>query len=89
MVFEAPKSTVVTGCFLKSACTQDKVIYTLSQLKQGTLEDITKKLKEFEPKVNAFTHQKNAAEVLDYLFEKGLVKLTRQNGKLSYNLVNA
>ncbi|UOE46338.1 hypothetical protein MTO98_18215 [Mucilaginibacter sp. SMC90] len=75
--------------YTKVTCTQDKVIYTLSQLKQATVADITLKLGELEPAVNAFTHEKNTIEVLDYLFERGMVKITRQNGELNYNLVNA
>ncbi|QTE38383.1 hypothetical protein J3L18_04710 [Mucilaginibacter gossypii] len=75
--------------FAKVTCTQDKVIYTLSQLKQATVADIALKLKEYEPAVNAFTHEKNTIEVLNYLFDRGLVKITKQNGELNYNLVNA
>jgi hypothetical protein len=73
--------------YAKVTCTQDKVIYTLSQLKQATIADIAVKLREYEPSVNTFTHEKNAAEVLDYLFARGMVKITKQNGELSYNLV--
>jgi len=73
--------------YAKVTCTQDKVIYTLSQLKQATVADIAVKLKEYEPSVNTFTHEKNAAEVLDYLFARGMVKITKQNGELNYNLV--
>ncbi|HEX8019156.1 hypothetical protein [Mucilaginibacter sp.] len=73
--------------YAKVTCTQDKVIYTLSQLKQVTVADIAVKLREYEPSVNTFTHEKNAAEVLDYLFARGMVKITKQNGELNYNLV--
>jgi hypothetical protein len=73
--------------YAKVTCTQDKVIYTLSQLKQATVADIAVKLREYEPSVNTFTHEKNAAEVLDYLFARGMVKITKQNGELNYNLV--
>jgi hypothetical protein len=75
--------------YAKVACTQDKVIYTLSQLKQATVADIALKLREYEPAVNTFTHEKNTAEVLDYLFARGMVKITKINGELNYNLVNA
>lgn len=75
--------------YAKVTCTQDKVIYTLSQLKQATVADIALKLKEYEPTVNTFTHEKNTIEVLDYLFARGLVKISKQNGQLSYNLANA
>jgi len=73
----------------KVTCTQDKVVYTLSQLKHATVADIALKLREYEPAVNTFTHEKNTIEVLNYLFDRGLVKITKQNGKLSYNLVSA
>lgn len=75
--------------YAKATCTQDKVIYTLSQLKQATAADIAWKLREYEPAVNSFTHEKNTIEVLDYLFARGMVKITKQNGELNYNLVNA
>ncbi|WP_426587850.1 hypothetical protein [Mucilaginibacter sp. R-33] len=79
----------IPGQYAKVACTQDKVIYTLSQLKHATVADIALKLKEYEPAVNTFTHEKNTIEVLDYLFDRGLVKITKQNGELNYNLVKA
>ncbi|WEA02179.1 hypothetical protein [Mucilaginibacter sp. SJ] len=75
--------------YAKVTCTQDKVIYTLSQLKQATVADIALKLREYEPTVNTFTHEKNTIEVLDYLFARGLVKISKQNGQLNYNLINA
>jgi hypothetical protein len=73
--------------YAKVACTQDKVIYALSQLKHATVADIATKLREYEPSVSMFTHEKNAAEVLDYLVARGMVKITKQNGELNYNLV--
>jgi hypothetical protein len=75
--------------YAKVACTQDKVIYALSQLKQATVADIALKLREYEPSVNTFTHEKNTAEILDYLFDRGIVKISKQNGELNYNLVSA
>ena len=85
--FEACKNPQQPNRYAKVACTQDKVIFALSELKQATADDIAAKLSEFEPSVNAYTHQKNTCEVLDYLFDRGMVKITRQNGELNYNLV--
>lgn len=85
--FEACNNTQSPNKFARVSCTQDKVIFALAELKQGTVADITEKLSQFEPSVNAYTHQKNASEVLDYLFARGMVKITKQNGELSYNLV--
>jgi hypothetical protein len=85
--FEACNNVQASNRFAKVSCTQDKVIFALAQLKQATIEDITAKLSEIEPAVNAYTQQKNATEVLDYLFARDMVKITKQNGELSYNLV--
>jgi hypothetical protein len=61
-----------------SAGVQNNVIYALAQLKEATANEVAIKLGVLEPATPPFTHQKNAEDVLKYLFNKG--------GELSYNL---
>jgi hypothetical protein len=70
----------------EGACTQDNVIYALAQLKEATADEVAAKLSSLAPGTTLFTHQKNAEEVLNYLFNKGLIKAINKNGQLNYNL---
>jgi hypothetical protein len=65
---------------------QNNVIYALAQLKEATANEVAVKLSALEPATPPFTHQKNAEDVLKYLFNKGLIKAINKGGELSYNL---
>jgi hypothetical protein len=69
-----------------NACTQDNVIYALAQLKEATATEVAVKLSSFAPETDLPIHQKNAEDVLNYLFNKGLIKAINKNGELNYNL---
>lgn len=66
--------------------TQDKVIYALALLKEATANQVALKLASFDAETPAVTHQKNAEDILNYLFNKGLIKAINKNGELNYNL---
>lgn len=68
------------------ACTQDNVIYALAQLKEATASEVAAKLSLFAPETDLAVHQKNAEDILNYLFNKGLIKAINKNGELNYNL---
>lgn len=68
------------------ASTQDKVVYALAQLKEATANEVALKLSSLEPETTPIIHQKNAEDVLYYLFNKGLIKAINKNGVLNYNL---
>jgi hypothetical protein len=70
----------------QAASTQDNVIYALAQLKEATADEVAAKLSLLAPETTLLTHQKNAEDVLNYLFNKGLIKAINKNGKLNYNL---
>jgi MoaA/NifB/PqqE/SkfB family radical SAM enzyme len=72
--------------FEKSACTQDNVIYALAQLKEATANEVAVKLNSLDPETDPLTHQKDAEDILNYLFNKGLIKAINKNGALNYNL---
>jgi len=72
--------------YVAGACTQDNVIFALAQLKEATADEVAVKLSEYEPGMSTATHQKNACEVLNYLFDKGLIKAVSHKGELSFNL---
>ncbi|TFF30423.1 hypothetical protein [Mucilaginibacter psychrotolerans] len=57
-----------------AASLQDNVVYALAQLEYATAPQVAQKLWQHDPQTNLATHQKNAEEVLTYLFDKGLIK---------------
>jgi len=70
----------------RNACTQDNVIYALAQLKEGTAKEVAARLSTLDPQTESFIHKKNAEDILNYLFEKGLIKAINVKGEIRYNL---
>jgi hypothetical protein len=65
---------------------QDKVLYVLAQLGEGTAPDVAAKLTEYEPNEAPQALHRQAEQVLMNLYEKGLIKGVEQDGEVSYNL---
>jgi hypothetical protein len=70
----------------RNGCTQSHVVYALAQLKEATAKEVAAKLRELDPQITLFTHLKNAEDILNYLFNKGLIKAINKNGEINYNL---
>lgn len=68
------------------ACTQSNVVFALAQLDAATAAEVANKLSALEPGTDPFIHKKNADDILNYLFNKGLIKANNIDGKLTYNL---
>jgi hypothetical protein len=56
------------------ASVDENVVYALGQLEYATAPQVAEKLHEFEPQTAIETHQQNVREVLEALFNKGLIK---------------
>ena len=56
------------------ASVQDNVVYALAQLQYASAPQVAAKLAEFDPQTDIQTHQQNAKNVLEGLFNKGLIK---------------
>jgi hypothetical protein len=84
--FEEFKPLHVPHKYDQSASTQDNVIFALAQLKEASAEEVASKLDSLESDTDHLMHQKNAEDVLSYLFNKGLIKAINKNGELNYNL---
>jgi hypothetical protein len=67
-------------------CVQNNVVFALAHLEEATADEVALKLSSLEPGTNPATHQKNAEDVLNYLFNKGLIKANNKGGKLFFNL---
>jgi hypothetical protein len=57
-----------------AASMQDNVVYALAQLEYATAPEVAAKLAIFEPQTDIQTHQQNAKNILEGLFNKGLIK---------------
>ncbi|GAA3964461.1 hypothetical protein [Mucilaginibacter dorajii] len=68
------------------ACAQNNVVFALAHLEEATADEVARKLSSLEPGTSPATHQKNADDILNYLFDKGLIKANNKGGKLVFNL---
>lgn len=64
---------------------ENRVIFALASLEQGSAEEVFTKLKEFEPGIQNVT-LKFIKRHLYNLYDKGLLKGNKDNGELIYNL---
>ncbi|MDN3583370.1 hypothetical protein [Mucilaginibacter flavus] len=67
-------------------CVQNNVIFALAYLEEASADEVAEKLSSLEPGTNPAIHQKNAEDILNYLFDKGLIKANNKAGKLVFNL---
>ena len=67
------------------ASLQDNVVYALAQLEYATAPQVAAKMDEFEPQTDKATHQQQTREVLEGLFNKGLIKGDDESER-QYNL---
>lgn len=65
---------------------QDKIVYALAQLGEGSADEVANKLAELDAEVNAEHFMVIAASVLGNLYEKGLIKGSKVSDKIHYNL---
>lgn len=65
---------------------ENKVIYALAQLGEGTVTDVMKKLEELEPNIGSEQFTALAKQVLTRLYDKGLIKGEDRQGSMHYNL---
>ncbi|MFD0767080.1 hypothetical protein ACFQZI_19640 [Mucilaginibacter lutimaris] len=56
------------------ASLQDNVVFALAQLEYATAPHVAAKLDELEPQTDKATHLQQTREVLEGLFNKGLIK---------------
>jgi len=84
--FDEYKPLHVPHEYSASACVQNNVVFALAQLGEATAREVAAKLSLLEPGTHPDTHQKNADDILNYLFDKGLIKANNIGGQLAFNL---
>jgi hypothetical protein len=83
---EAFKPVAPPEAYHPEADWQDKVLYALSQIGEGTAPDVAAKLTELDPQTAPQELHRHTEEVLTGLYDKGLIKGAEQDGEVSYNL---
>ena len=56
------------------ASLQDNVVFALAQLEYATATQVAAEMDEFEPQTDKATHLQQTREILEGLFNKGLIK---------------
>ncbi|MEO6151054.1 MAG: hypothetical protein ABIN95_06130 [Mucilaginibacter sp.] len=65
---------------------QDRVIFALADLNNGTIEEVAAKLQELDPGISAEDAKTHTEQVLPGLYDKGLLKAVDEGEHLRYNL---
>ena len=65
---------------------ENKIIYALAQLGEGTVTDVIAKLEILEPGITDEQLTAITKHVLTHLYDKGLLKGTDEHGAMRYNL---
>ncbi len=67
-------------------CVQNNVVFALAYLEEASANEVAEKLSLLDPGTNPAIDQKNAEDILNYLFDKGLIKANNKAGKLVFSL---
>ncbi|RCH54128.1 hypothetical protein DJ568_14705 [Mucilaginibacter hurinus] len=65
---------------------QDKIIYALADMNNGTADEVAAQLQNLDPDIDAQEAQQQTEQILTNLYDKGLIKATDEDGPLRYNL---
>jgi hypothetical protein len=76
---EEYKPLHIPAHFKDAVSEQDKVVFALAQIGEGTAAEVTNELSDNGAAINA-------KPTLNHLFDKGLIKGEEVNGKMTYNL---
>ena len=83
---EEYKPLYIPAHYQEADTQENKVVYALAQLGEGSVTDIMKKLEELEPNVGNGQFTALAKQVLTRLYDKGLIKGEDRHGIMHYNL---
>lgn len=64
---------------------EDRIIFALATLGEGSSEEVFSKLRELDPNTSDLTPE-SIESLLNHFYDKGLLKGNEQGGKLVYNL---
>ncbi|WCT11599.1 hypothetical protein [Mucilaginibacter jinjuensis] len=65
---------------------EDKIIYALAQIEEGTPDDVATEISKHDSAVDLEYFKTKAASVLHILYEKGLIKGSTVGDTTTYNL---
>ena len=65
---------------------ENKIVYALAQLGEGTADHVAERLINLDNSLDLKTYKTIAAQVLNNLFDKGLIKGSDKDGQIHYDL---
>jgi hypothetical protein len=80
------KPVHVPSSFKEAGNLQDKVVFALAEINEGTPDEVSRKLEELEPNVPNKEVIADVHRILTELFGKGLIAGREIEGGLVYNL---
>lgn len=83
---EEYKPVYIPSTYSRDDTRQNKIMYALAQLGEGTVTEVIDRLEELEPNIKNEQLIAITKEVLTHLYDKGLLKGEERNGKMHYNL---
>lgn len=83
---EEYKPLHVPGHFDKADTQENKIIFALAHIGEGTAADVINELERLEPGITDEQLTAITKQVLTHLYDKGLLKGTDQHGDMHYSL---
>jgi hypothetical protein len=72
--------------YMPSDSDEDKVIYALAQIEQGTAEEVAIAISKHDSSIDLDYFKTKAGSILHVLYDKGLIKGTTTGETTTYNL---
>ncbi|MDB4921526.1 hypothetical protein [Mucilaginibacter sp.] len=83
---EEYKPIQIPSAYFPGDTQENKIIFALSELGEGTVTEVISKLEELEPAIKDDQLVALAKHILTSLYDKGLLKGTDRAGIMHYNL---
>ncbi|MGZ3872904.1 MAG: hypothetical protein ACXVJD_08295 [Mucilaginibacter sp.] len=83
---EEYKPVQIPSTYFPEDTQENKIIFALSELGEGTVTEVITKLEELEPTIKDEQLVAITKQVLTSLYDKGLLKGTDKGGTMHYNL---
>jgi predicted transcriptional regulator len=83
---EEYKPLYIPSHYQEADTQENKIVYALAQLGEGTVTEVIEKLEALEPNITNEQLTVMTEQVLSHLFDRGLIKGEDHHGQMRYNL---
>ena len=78
------KPLAIPSSYDRAMALEDRILFSLASIGEGSIDEVMNKMEELDPKNN--TEKAHVSEILNSLYDKGLIKATDINNVRTFDL---